>query len=56
MKKEKKSMPGRVQVNGKAGMGRTTNMSGLAKLDEALREVGINVKVNFTGAKPKKKK
>ena len=48
---KKKATSKRVQVNGKAGSGRTTNMSGLANPDEQLREVGINPKINFTGTK-----
>lgn len=42
---EKKKTKKRVQVNGKAGSGMTINMSGLAKMDEALREVGVKIRL-----------
>jgi hypothetical protein len=38
----------RRQVDGSAGQGTTVNMSGLAKLDEALRERGVNLKFSFS--------
>lgn len=49
----RKKATSRVQVNGKAGSGRTINMSGLARVDEFLRENGIDIKVNFTGTDKK---
>lgn len=43
-------------MNGKAGMGKTFNMSGLAKADEYLRNMGVKPKINFTGNKKAAKK
>lgn len=49
----KRKTTSRVQTNGKAGSGKTINMSGLARVDEFLREKGGNPKFSFTGVKKK---
>jgi len=51
--KKKSAKDSRFQVNGKAGVGKTLNMSGLAKLDEMLREIGVDVKVSMKKSKKK---
>ena len=50
-----KKLKERVQVNGKAGSGKTINMSGLPQIDEILREKGFKIKLEPFKANKEKK-
>ena len=52
---KKKKVSSRKSVNGKAGSGKTLNMSGMAKADEFLREMGADPKIKMVKKAAKKK-